>query len=83
MAETKDDYKKWKGWVIARRLYDDDGSLKWFTFYPNKENGKPSHFYRTKMEAEKAYEEKNKSWLPFDKETKVMRYKPEMYLNRY
>lgn len=39
---------KGKGYILARKLIDDDGKEKYFAFYPKEEHGKPPYIAKTK-----------------------------------
>ena len=75
----------WKGYVIARKLIDDDGKTKPFTYYPQEFDAKPPYFYKNKHTAEKAYERmKRRDEFPANEKNAILvKYKPSMYLNRY
>jgi hypothetical protein len=76
---------KWKGFVIVRPLVDFDGKEKLFTFYPRKEHGEPPYLFKTRKKAEQEFaKEKADSIMKSMWDgAKVVKFKPEMYLDRY
>ena len=85
MAEFEG-YKKWKGWVIARKLFDPSTNKKsYFTYYPREFDGKPTYFFKTKSMALKEWNKlKEQNKFPANQSNvKLVKYKPSMYLNRY
>lgn len=76
---------KIKGYVITRELYDNNNQLKPFTYYPRKKCGIPPYFYKTKNQATSSFNKlKNKNKFPANEEgAKVVKFKKEMYLDRY
>ena len=75
----------WKGYIIARKLIDNDEKEKPFTYYPAKSCGKPPYLYKTKKQATNVYNRmKKKDEFPANQSnTEVVKFKKEMYLDRY
>lgn len=71
----------YKGYVIARKLLDDYDREKYYTYYPEEEHGKPPFLYKTKAQAMKRY--KTGKFPADQSNAKVVKYKGEMYLDRY
>lgn len=75
----------YKGWIIGRKLIDDDGKTRPFAYYPRKEHGKPPYWYGTKEEATRAFNrQKERGKFPGDQENSVVvPFTKKVYLDRY
>jgi hypothetical protein len=63
-------------------MIDDDGKKKPFVYYPRKVSGKPPYMYKSKERAEKELS-KMKKGLYANDDIEVVKYEPQMYLDRY
>lgn len=74
-----------RGYIIGRKLIDDDGKTKPFSYYPRKEHGKPPHWYKTKVEAQRAFKRmKAQHKFPAsDSNSVVTKFTEKSYLDRY
>ena len=77
--------KEFKGYIIGRKMYDFDGKLKPFSYYPRVKGGKPSHWYKTKSEATKAFKwQKSRNKFPGNQSNAVViKFTKKSYLDRY
>lgn len=85
-SDKKSKYKfKFTGYIIARKLYDDDGKLKPFSYYPRREHSKPPYWYRTKPQALKALNRMKKyNRFPGNQSNStVVKFTRNTYLDRY
>lgn len=76
---------KYTGWIIGRKLYDFDGKLKPFSYYPNNFHGKPPYWYKNKSDAMKHFKHmKEKNKFPGNQSnTVVVKFSKKVYLDRY
>jgi len=81
---------KFSGYVIGRKLWENnpDGktaSQKNFTYYPEKEHGKPPYLFKTKAQALKSYNKlKKQNKFPADQSNAVVfKFSKKTYLDRY
>lgn len=75
----------YKGWIIGRKLIDNDGRTKPFAYYPRKEHGRPSHWYKTKAEATRIFNwQKERHKFPGNQDNAVVvEFTKKVYLDRY
>jgi hypothetical protein len=75
----------YNGWVIGRKLVDFDGKTKPFAYYPHVAHGKPPYWYKTKEEAEHAFEwQRKRNKFPGDQSNAVVvKFTKKVYLDRY
>ena len=84
----KSNMPKYTGYIIARKLYDEKGKLKPYSYYPRKKGGVPPYHYKTKAQAERIRKTKRSEFgsrdLKFNpKETKVVKFTKKTYLDRF
>lgn len=76
---------KFTGYIIGRKMYDYDGKLKAFSYYPREEHGKPPYWYKNKSEAIKSFKKmKEKNQFPASESNAVVtKFTKKTYLDRY
>jgi len=75
--------KNFKGFIITRMLKDDNGKVKPFTYYPSKKCGKPPFLFKNKNQAIKKMKSKSMDFYRYGDDLKVVKFKPNMYLDRF
>ena len=77
--------KEFKGYIIGRKLYDFDGKLKSFSYYPRIKGRKPPYWYKTKSEAIRVFNwQKEHNKFPGNQsDAVVVKFTKRTYLDRY
>ena len=81
-ADSKLHAKKFHGYVIGRKLDDDNGITRNYTYYPNDYHGKPPYMFKNKSNAKK-YLKKHPDKFLHPENSVVFKYTPKSYLDRY
>jgi hypothetical protein len=78
--------EKYKGYVIARKLIENENlKPKPFTYYPSVKGGKPPYLFSSKTKAKKFMQSRKwkNNMLSGESNLVLVKYKPRMYLDRY
>jgi hypothetical protein len=73
--------KDWKGYLIARQLFNESNQLQDYAFYPRIKGGKPPFLYKTKKQAMRIWNKGKHTGILY--KTKVVKFKKSMYLDRF